>query len=63
MRLLFLFFNLGNIFYLKIVSFFWKLHLVEHVFFLGMVFLREALFDLRKAWSGLKLQLGSLFFC
>ena len=31
-------------------------------FFLGMVFLREALFDLRKAWSGLRLQLGSLFF-
>ena len=31
-------------------------------FFLGMVFLREALSDLRKAWSGLRLQLGSLFF-
>ena len=33
---------------------------MEHVFFLGVVFLREALFDLRKAWSGLRLQLGSL---
>lgn len=30
-------FNLGNSYYLKIV-FFWKLHLVEHVFFLGWSF-------------------------